>query len=367
MDAKFDPVSHRPTQIHIRDGVTVQRSGLGGRRIEETIRTRDGGVERVVHSGNWTSVQRAIPGRPGFYQRTVLVGARSYSVVYRSYVYTSVYGPVEFYRPVPAVVFAPAYYTWVISPWAQPVVYTPVAWGWTVQPWFAAYGAFFAPYPAYAAPDQQLTDYVIAANLREAYDDQHGPDAAPVAPPSGSPITVADKSAIDADLKEDLASEKQIALDPTHDEGALPEALQRREFFVHAAPLEVPTASGATCMLSEGDILRRLAVAPAKDNSVEMMVRLSQADPSHTELCAPQTHVMVQVADLQEMYNHQKEQLAEGEQIIAKQQGAAGPKPIQVASGRTDPDTAGAQAALRQVLSDADDAEKQASAVAGGL
>jgi hypothetical protein len=66
------------------------------------------------------------------------------------------------------------------------------------------------------------------------------------------------------------------------------------------------------------------------------------------------------------MYNHQKEELAEGEQIIAKQQGAAGPKPIQLASGKTDPDTAGGQAALKQVLSDADDAEKQASVVAGG-
>ena len=56
---------------------------------------------------------------------------------------------------------------WAYNPWASPVAY---GWGWGGSPWYGYYGAYFQPYPYYAAPSLWLTDYLIAANLQAAYE-----------------------------------------------------------------------------------------------------------------------------------------------------------------------------------------------------
>jgi peptidoglycan hydrolase CwlO-like protein len=117
-------------------------------------------------------------------------------------------------------------------------------------------------------------------------------------------------------------------------------------------------------------MLFRTGNAPNPDNTVDLVVKSSHANPSHTELCSPQAHVKVQLAELQEMYNHKKDLLAEGEQkqaeLMGKKRGlpkGPDPKQTQLAQGRVDPDTAAAVAELKQMMADADDTEKEVSAV----
>jgi hypothetical protein len=347
----------------------------------------------MVHYGNWSSVQRPIVGRPGYVQRTIIAGGRSHSVVYHSYKYHG----VTLYSPVPAEVFAPNYYGWLINPWPQPVIYTPAYWGWASEPWYGIYGSSFAPYPRYVSPDQWLTDYVISAGLRQAYDNLQGTGGGD---PSASPpeITDDEKKIVNQDVKDELTRERQFAMNPTITEPAdndkdvkneeapkkadvpqeavnvIPEALKDHLFTVYEAPLEVSQTSGQTCTLAEGDMLFRTGDTPNKDNSVDVEVKRSHASASHTELCAPKAHARVQLADLQEMYNHKKDLLAEGEQkqadLMGKKRGlpkGPDPRPTQLARGKADPETAAAVAELKQMLKDADDAEKQVSvAVAPG-
>ena len=385
VDAKIDPRTGRATQISIvRPGsrTIVQRGPLNDRRIEMT-RTVPGGVERVVHYGNWSSVQRPISGRPHYVQRTIFVGGRSYAAVYHSYSYHG----VTLFSPVPAVVFAPAYYGWLINPWRQPVIYT---WDWTGQPWYDYYAASFAPYPAYASADQWLTDYVIAASLQQAYDDQQSQDGGPVASTvtSAPQITAEEKAIVNQDVKDELAQEQQFALNPTKVDPpqetaqdqkkedltpetttVVPEALKAHQFFVHPAPLEVQQTSGKTCSLTEGDMLYRKGDALAADNTVEVEVKHSRGGASHTELCAPQARVRVQLSDLQEMYNYRRDLMAEGEKqasTVGQKHGLPkGPnlKPTQLARGKADPD-AGVGEDLKQLLRDADETERDVSATA---
>src|SRR5208282_5555253 len=68
-----------------------------------------------------------------------------------------------------------AYYAWGYTPWGTPVVYT--GWGWAGSPWYGAYGYYFVPYPSYPSAAFWLTDYLIAENLRLAYEAQASANA----------------------------------------------------------------------------------------------------------------------------------------------------------------------------------------------
>jgi hypothetical protein len=370
---KFDR-SGRPMQISrvSRDGRTTIQRGVGNERRIETTRTVPGGVEHVVNYGNHRGyVERPIVGRPGYVQRTVVVGDRSYGVVYHSYYYHN----VMIYSPVPAVVFAPAYYGWLVTPWPRPIYYTPEYWGWAGQPWYGYYGANFTPYPAYASPDQWLTDYIIAANLQQAYTDQQGEEA--IARPV---ITDEMKGLMAEDVKNELVRQQHSAGDYTSNNNlsaqnaeAVPEAMQDHLFTVHAAPIEVQRATGGTCSLATGDMLFRTADQMNSDATVDVEVKLSHADANHSDLCEPRAHAKVHLSDLQEMYNHKKELLAEGEQkqaqLVGKKHGMpkgpkADPKPVEVA--KVDPDTQAAVEELKKQLRDADDTEKQVASATSG-
>jgi hypothetical protein len=351
--------------------MNIRRGPSGERRIE-TSRSVHGGVEHMVSYGhNRGYYEKPIEGRPGYVQRTVVVGGRSYGVVYHHYFFHGVY----LNSPVPAFVFAPAYYGWMMNPWYAPVYYTPVYWGWAGQPWFGYYGPYFAPYPVYAGPDQWLTDYVIAANLQQAYEDQQGAVVADNAPPPPPQITDEEKGLISQDIKDELAREKQAAasnayatdakVDPQQASSQVPEALQDHLFTVYAAPVEAKLPAGGTCDLSEGDMLFRKGDSPNGDNTVDVVVKASHADANHPGLCAQQTMARVQLTDLQEMYNHKKELLAEGEQKQASLMGKKhalpkGPKaqPTEVAAGQATPDDQ-AVAELKKQILDGDSSESE--------
>jgi hypothetical protein len=389
LQAKFNPATGRATQISkgpIGNRTTIQRGAFNERRID-TVRSVPGGVERITHYGNFSSVQRPLAGRPGYVQRTVIVGGASYSAVYRSYAFNG----LILYRPVPAVVFAPAYYGWLVSPWPRPVIFPPVYWGWAGQPWYGVYGPAFVPYPAYATPDQWLTDSVIAAGLQQSYDNGLAANAGP--PPAMPRITDEEKALIDQDIRAELARQQQVAANPVANDVPapdnlsppppavtasaapveLPEALKDHLFTVYTAPVELKQVSGESCNLTEGDRLYRTGATPNADNTVDVKVTGSHATPSHPELCPAQTRARVQLNDLQEMYNHKMELLAQAEQKQTELAGKKGmpkgpdPRPTPVQSGKVaDPDTAAAVAELKQMMKDADDAERQVATATGG-
>ncbi len=132
----------------------------GGKRVS---------VERPDHS-------RVVGerGRPGYVERrynyhgheygrrAYYYHGREYNRYYRGYYYRGAY--VNVYAP--GFYYAPAFYGWAYNPWYTPV---PYAWGWAGNPWYGFYGAYFAPYPVYAAPAFWLTDYLIAAELTAAF------------------------------------------------------------------------------------------------------------------------------------------------------------------------------------------------------
>ena len=142
----------------------VVNRGPGGARLVETGRP---GARVVSYGPHRGFVERTVAGRPGYISRTYVVGGRSYAHVYREYRYHG----VAYYRYVPAVYYGPGFYGWAVTPWGASMRY---AWFGlaTPAPWFGLYAGYFTPYPTYASPDLWLTDYLIAENLRLAYESQ---------------------------------------------------------------------------------------------------------------------------------------------------------------------------------------------------
>lgn len=108
------------------------------------------------------------PIKSGYSSRTYVRGGRVlYARVYRRNTFQR-FGQVFSYDSlVPAIAFGTAYYAWAARPWSTPVSYR---WHWRAEPWYAAYGGDFTPYSNYTSLDEWLTDYVIAQNYRNAYE-----------------------------------------------------------------------------------------------------------------------------------------------------------------------------------------------------
>ncbi len=99
-----------------------------------------------------------------YVQRTYWVNGHAYAYAYRDHYYHN----VHYYRYAPAYYYHPVFYGWAYNPWAAPVYYN---WGWSpAAPWF--YGGYFAPAPSYPTASLWITDYLLAENLKLAYDNQ---------------------------------------------------------------------------------------------------------------------------------------------------------------------------------------------------
>ena len=174
MRARFN-AHGRPESFHVEHGLVSHslQHGPGGVRVVEGARpAMGGGTVRVVGYGARRGfVERPIYGRYGYMRRSYMVGGHPYAVVYRGYRYRGLY----FYRPVPAVVYAPGYYAWAASPWSGPAS---IQVGFTSQAWYPVYGQTFTPYSTYASPDQWMTDQMLASNMQQAYDASHDAQAA---------------------------------------------------------------------------------------------------------------------------------------------------------------------------------------------
>jgi hypothetical protein len=362
-------------------GVTTNRMP-NGRRAVESVRPVHGGVMRTVSYGRGhIAVQRPIEGRPGFIRHSYYVGGRASAVVYGTYHYRG----FAFYRPVPAYIYSPAFYSWGLRPWGPPVAY---AWGWQAQPWYGIYGPVFTPYSVYPSLALWMTDYVIAANLQASYaagqpvqgmtgNVDPGPDQnyndADAAPPT---ITPEMKNEIAAQVKLEMEEQQKTAaggadavVGPVSDSATgaqeeVPDALKPgHTIFRVVAPLSVK-ADGKDCNLNPDDYIARTG-AMNPDGTVNVTVKASRPVD-----CTKGAQTQIALNDLMTMESDQQERIMEGFQTASKNMGknglpsgpAAGATPV--AAGQTAPDP-GLVNTLQQQQLEGDSVEKQVSTLGG--
>ena len=314
------------------DGSTlvVNRGFRGDRRVEVV---HPGGV-RVVAVGRQAFVERQV--RTGYVSRTYVVGGRTEVRVYRNYTYNS----VRYVTYVPRVYYQPAFYGWAARPWGPRVAYS---WGWEpAAPWF--YGGYFAPEPTYSTPALWLTDFLLAENLRLAYDNQQQRYQDQQSPPQMAQgndvvLTTEIKMQIAEEVTQQLAAEQaattQTTAAPQAGNGAdvPPPALRQRVFVVSTSLDVTGTNGGQPCALSAGDIIERLPEQPITSDG-KVAINVMSSKPGD---CPANFGTQLNLATLQDMQNQFREQLASGMESLASNQGKrlpAGPP----AGSRLNPD-----------------------------
>lgn len=347
-------------------GVHVEHHLAGGRQV---VSTRNN-VTIVSNGAHRGYVQRPYAVRNGhtYVQRTYVVNNVTYTRVYCSYYYRG----ATYYGYYPAYYYRPGFYLWASSPWPRPVYY---GWGWGPQPWSGYYGGYFTPYPVYASAPLWLTDYLLAENLRVAYDARSEgapPDAVQEQPSdsaqgpatdaaAATPLSPEVKQAIAEEVKQQLDAEKTAAQPqsaapaPTSDQA--PTALLQRTYIV-SSNMDV-TADGQECALTPGDVITRISEPDTSQNVNILVTSAKRTD------CATGKQASVTLNNLQEMHNHFCEQIDEGMKTLADKQGHEGiPAAPDTQTVTTEvpapsPD-ADAAAQLQDQQKTADDAEAEA-------
>jgi hypothetical protein len=384
-EAHFDARGKVRT-ITTAHGTTITHGPGGERHIVTEHRDANNRVEsRVVTTGaNRGFVERRFErGGQEYMRRTYVYEGRTNVTVYRTYYY----GGVPYYHYVPAYYYAPGYYGWAYNPWPAPVYYT---WGWYGAQWYAPYGYYFAPYPVYPSAAFWLTDYVIAENLQADYEAQAGAHADAMAANADAAAANADamaaqpgsqagaatltpevKQMIAEEVKAQLAAEQAAAAQdgtasvattsspsqPVGNSEQVPPALDPNlHVFIVTTTLNV-TAGGQPCFLSPGDVLVRTEDTPKKNTVAVIVFGRQKSD------CLIGSSPRIQVADLQEMHNHFREQLDNGLKTLADNQGKKGIPSAPAAGGRKNPDSAvvpdlTATIDLQKQKQDADQIEK---------
>jgi YD repeat-containing protein len=326
----------RVTSIRDKGGNTISRGPRGERRVETVRADRS----RVVSLGSRTGyVERRFDrGGRQYMRRTYVVGGRTYVHVYRGHYYHG----VPYYVYVPPYYYAPAYYGWIYNPWPRPVYYR---WGWYGSRWYRPYSYYFAPYPVYPYPSLWLTDYLLAENLRLAYEagdaesyrggdsqaevvlaayptgnqrtgDEPNVDSVVLTPELKQMIADEVKSVIveqekaarslSGSSQTNLADEPPPALDPNH------------RVFVAFSVLEV-AANDETCSLTSGDVIKRTQDTPDSNNTVSVQILASKRSD-----CAIGSGARMQITDLNDMQNHLREQVYAGMKTLSEKQGKDG-------------------------------------------
>ena len=143
--------------------MTITHAPNGGRTIETT---RPDGSRVVALGPHRGYVERPFTQNSRFYMScTYVANGHSSAYVYARYSYHGWF----YYNYVPAYYYGAGFYDWAYNPWAAPVAW---GWGWRAAPWYGYYGHYLNPYPVYSSAAFWLTDYVLAENLRAAYEAQ---------------------------------------------------------------------------------------------------------------------------------------------------------------------------------------------------
>ncbi len=320
-----------------RNGMHIEHGVRGGRRV---VATRNG-VRVAAYGRRGGYVQRAYVVRGGhsYYSRTYYYHGAYRTGVYRGYYY----GGRPYYGYYPAYYYQPVYYGWAYNPWPAPVAY---GWGWGGAPWYGYYGAYYEPYPVYPSAAFWLTDFLVAASLQAAYEAQENailyPNAAdgtlvaslmPIAAAGtkdGPKLSPEVKNALAEEVKAQLAAEQSEAGkaksssansggQPAESKEAPPALDPKFKTFVVNDDLSLTPEDGKECALAEGDVIERTSDTADNDGNVSVkVVAANKAD------CAIGTEDSVAVDDLQEMYNHFREQMKDGMGELAKKNGTGG-------------------------------------------
>jgi hypothetical protein len=285
-----------------------------------------------------------------------------YNHYYGRYYYHGMYMNPYF----PSYYYGAAFYGWAYNPWVNPIAY---GWGWGGNPWYGYYGAYFTPYPVYAAPSLWLTDYLIANSLQAAYQ----ANAAAMANPA--PLTPDVKQLIADEVKQQVALENHEATNPNAEPDAASSSIQRMltdgkpHVFVAGSDLDVTDAGGNECALSEGDAIQLRGPVAPDAQAANLAVLASKGGKE----CPRGDVVSVALQDLQDMQNHMRETIDAGLQELQKKQGqgglpaapaaaAAPPKESQMAAIAPPPPPESEVAAeINQQSQAADQAEKEAT------
>jgi hypothetical protein len=141
----------------------------------------------------------------------------------------------------------------------------------------------------------------------------------------------------------------------------LPDALSpNNRTFIVADALNPQLPDGTECSLTQGDVLTRIDDTPDANQNVKVLVSGSQKGD-----CSSGAQVAVSVNDLQEMHNHFREQIDDGLEQLAKNQGKNGMPAAPAGSAVSKPNPEGqatpdpnAAAELQQQDQEADQADK---------
>jgi hypothetical protein len=359
--------------MSIRDkgGNTINRGPRGERRVE-TVRADRTRIVSFGHRRGYVERPFDRDGRQ-YVRRTFVVGGQSYVRVYRGHYYQG----VPYFVYIPPYYYSPAYYGWIYRPWPRPIYYS---WGWYGSPWYRPYGYYFAPYPVYPYATMWLTDYLLAENLRLAYETEHlngyqpGENLPGFALTAYSPngqstsesavLTPQVKQMIVDEVKLAIADEqKEASSIPTSSQASsgeeLPPALAPyHRVFVMFSVLGA-TANGEHCSLTSSDVVKRLEDVPASDDTIAIQVLAGKKSD-----CAPGSRTRLQVTDLNEMLNHLREQVDAGLRILAEKSGKDGLPQAPAANPRTVPEGTAApdpsaSADLQKQEQEADQTEKE--------
>ncbi len=384
-EAHFD--SHgRVTSIHTRGGAEISHGPHGERRVVgERVNARGEHYRVVNYGGHRGYVEHGyMRGGHPYMRRTYMYGGRRYAYAYRG----AYYRGVAYYGWAPPYYYPPAYYGWVGTPWGAPVVY---GWGWGAAPWYGFYGGYFAPAPVYPYAALWLTDYLIAENLRLAYEASQQADPNAYKLPDYAPYMVASGATADGvtsfgsgmefnadaaaaampadvkqlvadDLKLQIEEEKAAASSQSADSGTdqVPAALDpKHSVFVVSATIDAPV-EGDTCSLTPGDVVQRLENEPGDDKAVKVKVLSAKSQD-----CGIGSMPRVQVTDLQDMHNDFREKLSTGMDTLAK--GGNGLPKAPDATHKINPDgqaqpDLNADSDLNAQQADADAADKEVQA-----
>lgn len=223
-----------------------------------------------------------------------------------------------------------------------------------------------------------MTDYIIAENLRAAYDAgaasaRSGNEAGYDQQPDSNSQTLSPqvKEMIAEEVKAQLAAEREAAAQSSNstpssapassggNSDQVPPALDPNlKVFIVTTAMDV-TAEGQACSLSPGDVLMRTEASADSENAVVVSVLGSKKSD-----CAMGSATRVQVAALQEMHNHFREQMDNGMKTLAEKQGKAGlpsAPDVHTVAGEVPPPTADSAYALKKIKGqqqEADQAEK---------
>ncbi len=284
------------------------------RRVEVV---RPGGSVVVADSPGHGYVQRQmVVGGTPMLKRTYMNNGVPQANFYRPYAYRGVnlaaYTPVRYYRP--------AFYTYMNTPWAQPVAY---GWGWSSRPWFASYGGYFTPYATYSSPAMWLTDYLIAAALEGGYQESFAAQSAGM---GGYPGAAPD-AVMDPGVKQGIAAEvagqiQYEAAEQAAGYGGDPAAAMftggGNHVFVASGALQA-NSDGGGCWLRAGDVVRTSGLPPGDSAAAPALVLSSRGMD-----CPRGSTVWIGLADLQEMQNYMRATIDRGLYEMQSRQGQGG-------------------------------------------